>query len=119
MRLSHLFHTPPRVPAPGARFLADSPALTFTRPGRLICRGGSIMKVTTTLTWLGIGLFSAVMFTDNAFADSRRNRREFTRDRAELHKDLGELKRDKAELRRDVHRGAPRSEIARDRAEIR
>jgi hypothetical protein len=85
---------------------------------------------TKILIWLGVALFSALLLSDTASADSRRSHRasrgeireshrEVQRSRAELRKDFNELRRDRAELRSDIRRGAPRHEIARGKAEIR
>ena len=73
------------------------------------------------LVWLGVGVFSGLLMSQAAFADSRFYGRggEIRHERRELRNDERELNRDRAELRSDLRHGAPASEIAGDRAEIR
>ena len=73
------------------------------------------------LVWLGVGVFSGLLMSQAAFADSRFYGRggEIRHERRELRNDGRELNRDRAELRSDLRHGAPASEIAGDRAEIR
>lgn len=71
------------------------------------------MNTRKVLVWLGVGVFSALLMSDVAFAHEG-----FLGRRGEIRSDRGELHRDRAELHRDLRHDAPASEIAGDRAEI-
>ena len=73
------------------------------------------------LVCLGVGVFSGLLMSQAAFADSGfyGRRGEIRHERRELGNDRRELNHDRGELRRDFRRGAPASEIAGERAEIR
>jgi hypothetical protein len=73
------------------------------------------------LLWLGVGVFSGLLMSQAAFADSGfyGGRGAIRQERREVRNDWRELNQDRAELRRDLWHGAPASEVASDRAEIR
>lgn len=88
------------------------------------------MSTNKALVSAGVGIFSALLFIRPASVDAASSYRgrtaeirddvaELRKDRAEFHNDLRELNKERLELGRDLRRGAPRSEIIRDRGEIR